>query len=110
MAIPYQIDPQIGVQLLDQDLTRAVPSTKFEYVTVTFNSTANNDTDIVHGLNSTDVGYIVVGYEFVIAPPASPCVYQDISGTARAWQKTYLVLRCNVASVRTTLLLFVKRS
>lgn len=110
MSIPYQIDPHVGVQLLDQDLTRAVPSTKFEYLTVTFNSTANNDTDIPHHLNSTDIGYLIVGYEFVIAPATTPCVYRDISGSARAWQTTYVVLRCNVASVRATLLLFVKRS
>lgn len=110
MTIPYEIDPKVGIQLLDQDLTRGVPSTKFEYVDVTFNSTANFDTDVAHHLNSTNIGYLVVGYQFVIAPATTPCIYQDVSGTARAWQKSYLVLRSNVASVRVTLLLFIKRS
>lgn len=109
MAVPYQIDPTVGVQLVDEELSRSVPSTKYEYVTVTFNVTANTDTDIAHSLNSTDLGYLVVGWNFALPPATTPVIYRDSSGSAKAWQKNYLILRCNVASVSVTLLLFVKR-
>lgn len=108
-TFPYTIDPATGLQLLDEEISGTVPFTSFQYVTVTFNATANVDTDIAHGLNSVNVGYLVVNWLFSIAPATPPVVYQDNSANARSAQKNYIVLRCNVAAAQCTLLLFIKR-
>jgi hypothetical protein len=109
MSIPYQISPVVGIQLVDQELSQSAPATKFEYITVTFNSTANTDTDIVHTLNTLDVDWQVVGLSFTIAPATTPCIYRNIAGSARPWGTNYIILRCNVASVQATLLLTKRR-
>lgn len=108
--IPYQINPSLGVQLVDQEISKTVPFAKYEFVDVTFNSVANADTDIEHTLNSTAVDFQVVGYKFLVAPATAPVVYRDIAGTARAWGKNYLVLRCNVAGALVSLLLTTRRN
>lgn len=108
-VIPFQVDPDIGIQLLDQEISKSSPFNRFAYVDVTFNSVANTDTDIVHALNSTDVQWQMVGWSFIVAPATSPVVYRDTSGTARAWGKNYLILRCNVAGATAKLLLTTAR-
>lgn len=109
MAIPYQINPTLGVQLVDQELSKSTPSTHFEYVDVVFNASPNTDTDIVHALGNKDVDWQVVGMQFVIAPAATPCIYRNIAGNARPWGTNYLILRCNVASVSVKMLLTTRR-
>lgn len=109
-TIPYQVDPAIGVQLVDQNLSKGCPFTAFEYVDVTFNSVANTDTDIVHTLNTLDVDWTVVGLTSIVAPATAPIIYRNVAGSARAWGKNYLILRCNVASVTCTLLLTARRT
>lgn len=110
MALPFQLNPLLGVQLLDAEITKAVPFARWQYVDVIFNSVANTDTDIVHGLNTLDVNWQVVGWKFLSAPATTPVVYRDISGSARAWGKNYLILRCTVASAQATLLLTTRRT
>jgi hypothetical protein len=108
-GIPYGIDPSLGVQLVDQELQASSPASSFEFVDVTFNSVANTDTDITHGLNSDHVDYQVVGLSFLTAPATVPVIYRDISGSARPWGKNYLILRANVAGLVASLLLTVRR-
>lgn len=110
MPIPYQINPALGVQLVDQELSKSVPYTRFEFVPVTFNSVANTDTDIVHNLGTDEVDYQVIGFAFVIAPGTTPCIYRNIAGSARPWGPNYIILRSNVANVQATLLLTARRS
>lgn len=109
-GIPYGIDPQLGVQLIDQELNKSSPHASFEYVTVVFNSVASNDTDIEHGLNTKEVDFQVIGLSFVVAPATIPVIYRDISGTARGWGTNYIVLRSNVGSLHATLLLTTRRT
>lgn len=109
MPVPYQINPALGVQLIDQEVSKSTPFTKFQYLDVTFNSVANTDTDIAHDLNTDEVDWQVVGLKFVIAPGTTPCIYRNIAGSARPWGRNYLILRSNVASVQATLLLTARR-
>ena len=93
-------------------LERGVPAGQFQYVSVTFNSTANANTEIPHTLavgDPEEVDYAVVDYRFTSAPATVPVVYRDVSTTRRAWGKNYIVLRSNVAALSATLLLTVRR-
>lgn len=110
MALPRGADPRDAVRNLDALISEGVPYTAFQYITVTFPSSANTDLVIPHALETDDVDWQVVGWTFGSAPATTPAIYRDTSGTARAWTNTYLVLRCNVASVAATLLLTVRRT
>lgn len=107
--IPFQIEPKVGVQLLDNEISRAVPSTRYEFVDVIFNSTADTDTDIRHSLGSTAIDYQVVGWKFLTTPSTVPFAYRYIAGDARPWGRNYIILRCNVAAAQATLLLTTRR-
>lgn len=112
----------IGTRIADPKLLRALrqieqrledhsPIAQFEYVTVTFNATANADTTIVHTLRPPtpdDVDYEVVRWNFGSAPATTPVLYVDSSGSKRAWGDGYIVLRCNIASASVTLRLTVR--
>lgn len=90
---------------------RALPYAQYEYVSVTFNATANADTDIRHNLQpptAEDIDWQVVGLEFSSAPATIPIVYRDASATRRPWGDNFLVLRSNVSSLTATLLLTVR--
>jgi hypothetical protein len=98
---------------LENDFLKSAPVTQYEYKTVTFNSTANANTDIVHSLrpeNPEDVDYQVVSWEFTSAPGTAPIVYKDTSASRRPWGDGYIVLKCNVASATATLLLSIRRT
>lgn len=110
-----QLVPSPQVQLrdfrtLERDVLRATPIKQFEYVTVTFNSTANADTDIRHHLRPAtpdDIDWQVVGLGSPTAPDVAPAIYRDFSATRRAWGDGYLILRCTIPSVTARLLLTV---
>lgn len=94
-----------------QDIRPWRAYTNYQYVTVTFNSVANNDTDIRHSLkvaNPEAVDWEIVDLSFASAPAAAPCIYRDSSATRRPWGTNYLVLRCTVASVVVTLRLTLR--
>src|SRR5688572_13022210 len=108
-------NPDIDVEVLKSEIAaeRARPFDQFEYVSVTFNSVANVDTDIQHSLNPPtpyDIDITPVQWRFGAAPAAAPVAYIDISATRKAWGAGYIVLRCNVASAEATLLLTVRRT
>jgi hypothetical protein len=87
------------------------PIAKWEYVDVTFNASANGNTDVRHTLAPADVEsvrYLPVKWEFTSAPAAAPIIYRDTSATRRPWGTDYLVLRCNVASAKCRLLCWLE--
>lgn len=95
-----------------RDLERGSPFAQYEYVDMTFNSVANGDTAVPHGLSPEtyeDIDFQVVRTNFTSAPAAAPIVYRDNSATRKAWGKGYVVLRANIASLRVTLLLTTRR-
>lgn len=97
---------------LVQWLRKATPQIEFEHVEVTFPATANQDLiipTILRPANPEHIHFRVVDMKFVSAPATTPCIYRDDATTRRTWQPGSIVLRCNVASVRCTLELFVKR-
>lgn len=90
---------------------RATPFAQYEYVSVTFNTTANADTDIRHSLKpptAEDIDWQVMGLEFSTAPATVPVIYRDASATRRPWGSNFLVLRSNVSGLTATLLLTVR--
>lgn len=104
---------QAGLDRLQQDFRKAVPSIAFEYVTVTFAGTANLDTIVTTNLrpaNPEDILYKVVDWQYFAAPASTPLVYKDTSSTRKPWGQGYIVLRCNVASVIAVLELTIKRT
>jgi hypothetical protein len=109
-APPSSID-NFAAAKLAASLRSQLPVAQFEYVDVTFNATANANTDIRHSLSPTnpdEVDYVVVGWRFASAPATTPVIYRDTSATRRAAGTGYIVLRCNVASATATLLLTVR--
>jgi hypothetical protein len=95
-----------------RDLERGSPFSQYQYVEVTFNSTANANTEVAHTLKPEsyeDVDFQVVGIEQASAPATVPVIYKDSSSTRRPWGNGYIVLRANVASLRATLLLTTRR-
>ena len=103
---------QISLTKLDPALERGLPFAQYQYVDVTFNATANVDTDIRHTLTTADpyaVRYLPINWQFGAAPAAAPGAYIDTSGSRKAWGAGYIVLRCNVAAAKARLLLFLER-
>lgn len=88
---------------------KGLPFGQFQYVTVTFPSTANTDLSISHDLTveATDrVRWIVVSVE-AASTPSPYVIYEDTSTTRRKWGKRNIILRCTQPSVKVTLLLVV---
>lgn len=86
---------------------RAQPLAQWEEVEVTFPSTANTDCIVPHTLvpgNLEAVNYLPV------RKAQAADVYHDTSGTRKAWQPTYIILRCTVASAKVRLLLYVSHA
>lgn len=96
-----------------RDLENSLPYGGYEYIEMVFNATADVDTEVPYATLSPerpdDVDFQVVGVSFSSAPAAAPVVYKDTSATRRPWQRGYIVLRANVASLRATLLLTTRR-
>lgn len=108
-------DPKLlkTLRKMEVQFEKATPLATYEYVDVTFNSVADNDTIIVHGLNPEDpedVDYEVVRWSFSSAPAAAPVAYADSSASRKPWNQGYIVLRCNVASANATIRLSVRRT
>lgn len=85
------------------------PFGQFQYVDVTFPSTADTDLSISHELtlDATDrVRWIVVSATST-GTPTPYTIYEDTSTTRRAWGKHNIILRCTQPSVKVTLLLVV---
>jgi hypothetical protein len=99
------------LKALAQQMAKAVPSTQFQYVDVTFNSTAHGDTEIRHSLSLRDpeqVRAIPVEWRFPSLPVEAPCIYKDTSASRRPWGQGYLILRCNLAGAQARLLLLTE--
>jgi hypothetical protein len=83
-----------------------VPFSTYQYVDVTFPSSANTDLVITHTLSVTDpesVRYIPVDLS------SAGVVYRDKSATRRAWGNGYIILRASSSSLQARLLLCVER-
>lgn len=83
----------------------------YQYVDVTFNGTANADTDIRHDLlpNTPElIDYEIVALRLPSAPATAPVIYTDSGPNRRKWGAGYIVLRANVASLSATLRLTLR--
>ena len=89
----------------DAALLRRLPIAQYEYVDVTFGS-ANTDYDIRYTSlkppNPQEVRYLVVSSDRACQ------VYEDLSGTRRAWASGFVILKCSTANAVVRLLLFVE--
>lgn len=86
---------------------KAQPFSQWEVVEVTFPSTPDTDVIVPHTLsppNPDAVSYVP------LRASAAGDVYHDITVTRKAWQNTYVVLRCSAASVKARILLVVEHS
>ena len=89
-----------------EDIARGIPHGQYQYVDVTFNSSANTDTLVRHELHPNlpdEIDYQVVGKDRACD------VYHDATLDHRPWGTNYIVLRCSVASANVTLLLTTRR-
>lgn len=93
-------------------IKRARAWTQYQYVNVTFNATANADTDIPYSLlkppSYEEIDWIVVGISFPSAPAVVPVIYRDSGANRRPWGAGFIVLRSNVGGLTATLLLTVR--
>lgn len=108
--LPFISNIQLGnAQILSQQLetfTAGVPFSAFGYIQVIFPA-ANTDYDVIHNLlppTFEDIDYQVVRKDRVCD------VYNDTSGTRRAWGSGYITLRCDTAGAVVTLLLTIRSS
>lgn len=97
-------DPAISRALdqLEVYINKTAPFGKFEYVDVTFNATANVDTDIVHTLmpiNPETVQYQVLRID------RAASIYHDTSASRKPWRQNLIYLRSSAANAVATLLL-----
>jgi hypothetical protein len=92
---------------LEGALVRSAPFLRYEYVTVTFPSSPDTDIDIAHSLAPSNPDE--VDYEVVRKDRAAD-IYNDTSGTRRAWGSNYITLRCTVASAVVQLRLSIRRT
>lgn len=94
-----------GIDKLFNNFWASTPFTDFEYVQVTFLG-ANTDQDVPHKLNAPtpeDVDYQVVRKDRACD------IYNDTTGTRRAWGNGYITIRSTVSGAVVTLLLTVRR-
>ena len=96
-----------AIDRLENFLFKIVPYAKYQYVTVTFNATANLDSEVQHTLRPRD--FEAVDYQVVKIDKAG-VVYNDTSATRRAWTTNTIVLRCSAAGATATLLLTLRPS
>ena len=95
------------------EFNRSVPSIGFEHVDVVFPATANLDLNIptiLRPVDPEDILYKIVDVEFFTAPAAAPVVYRDSTSTRRPWTAGHIILRSNVASLKCTLELTLRRT
>lgn len=81
------------------------PFSQWTFVDVIFPETSNTDMVVPHTL--TPLSPEQVGY-MVVRSAQAGSIYHDTSGTRKAWQNGYIVLRSSVANARVRLLLFVE--
>lgn len=93
----------IQIEQLRQEILAGSPYIDFQYVTVTFGS-ADTDLDIRHDLRPANPENI---YYAVVKADRATSIYNDQSGTRRAWNTGYIILRSSAASAVVTLLLAV---
>jgi hypothetical protein len=89
-------------------INRGLPFGQYEFVDVTFNSTANGDTEVKHSLVISDpeaVRVIPVTWSFASTPLESPYIWRNSASTRRPWGQGYIILRCNLASAQARILL-----
>lgn len=98
---------QTALNVITTFINKISPFSAFQYVTVTFNGTANVDTDIKHTLNVRNPE--AVDYHVVRIDRAAK-IYNDQSATRKAWQKGLIYLRSDTASAVATILLVVRPS
>jgi len=100
------------LKALAQTISKSVPTAQYEYVDVTFNATANGDTEIRHSMTGIrdpeQVRAIPVEWRFPSLPLDAVFIYKDTSATRKLWGAGYIILRCNVASAQARLMLFVE--
>ena len=106
-------DPKLikALRRLEQEIERRSPYASSQYVNVTFNAIADNDTIITHDLiveDPEDVDYEVVRWQFPGVPGTVPVVYVDSGPARRVWNQGYIVLRCNVGSAKAQIRLSVR--
>ena len=89
------------------ELEQSSPYVAYQYLTVTFPSSANSDYPIAHSLTPLNVEE--VDYEVVRKDRACD-VYHDQSGTRTVWGEGYIILRCTVASATVDVRLSIRRS
>lgn len=93
---PGDLDTRRAFDHTEESVNRASPFAKWQYVSVTFPSTANIDVLIPHKLNPNDpesVLWIPLNFEEPSAPAAAAYIYRDAATNRRAWQRDYIVLR-----------------
>lgn len=84
----------------------ASPFASYQYVDVTF-AGANTDYDVAHKLSPPTAESV----DYQVVRKSQACdVYNDMTGTKRAWGTGYITLRCTVANAVVTLLLTVRRT
>lgn len=94
-----------------KDLRVQVPYGQYQYVDVTFNSTAHKDTVVTHDMVVPDpeaVRWTVVQWGFSGPPADPPYVYRDTSTSKKPWGPRHIILRSNIASAQARLLLFIE--
>lgn len=104
---------RLGATLQQEIQARDIglPFGQYEFVDVTFNSTANGDTEIKHSLVGSDpeaIRAVAIEWQFTTTPVESPYIWRNIASTRRPWGTGYIILKCNLASARARLLLFTE--
>jgi hypothetical protein len=108
---PSKMEFTAAIRELSGAINRGVPFGQYEFVDVTFNSTANGDTEVKHSLILGDpeaVRIIPVSWNFSSTPADPPYVWRNIASTRRPWGEGYVILKCNIASAQARLLLVVE--
>jgi GH25 family lysozyme M1 (1,4-beta-N-acetylmuramidase) len=98
-------------QELQGALNRGLPFGQYEFVDVTFNSTAHGDTEVKHSLILSDpeaVRVIPVEWKFASTPVDPPYIWRNSASTRRPWGTGYIILRCNLSSAQGRLLLIAE--
>jgi len=92
------------IQLLEERLAKQSPYRQFEYVEVTFPSTAHQDLVVSHTLTPTTPDHIVYRVERSNLPVR---VYHDETPDRKSWGRGFIVLRADQANVKVRLLVAV---
>lgn len=109
---PGGLDVRRAFDHIEEMVNRGAPFSRWEYVPVTFPSTANIDVIVRHSLNPTDpesVVFQVLNPAHLTAPAAATYVYKDSSATRKPWQGGYIVVRSTGTSYSCILLVALPR-